>query len=360
MNKAVKVIRFYKTGGSDMLKIEEAQLSRPKANEVLVRVQALAVSRPDLLWREGSYFEEPELPAQIGYDAAGVVELVGPKVKTLKVGDRVSTFPAASLLDYTAHAESIIYPETALLVYPQNITPMQAAAVNTGLFTAYFALVELACLKRGQHVVITAASSSMGIAAIQITKAIDAKSIAVTRSEAKEEALLAIGADQVIIAGREDVQEAILDLTDGLGAEVIYDAVAGPGLEELLWATKRSGHVIVYGHLGAMEHVTVLPLGACFLRAINVHASFRVFDFTGHPRLGLKAKSGAIERAKKFIFDGLASELLSAKIDRIFFGLDEYAAAHRYAETNTQIGKIAVALSGYPNRATEKPLSEEL
>jgi NADPH2:quinone reductase len=346
MNKAVKAIRFYQTGGSDVLRIEEIQLSRLKAHEVLVRVQALTISRTDLLWREGSYFEEPELPAQIGYDAAGIVESVGPEVTTLKVGDLVSTFPATSLLDYTAHAESIVYPETALLVYPPNITPVQAAAVNTALFTAYFALIELADLRRDQHVVITAASSSMGIAAIQIAKAIGAKSIAVTRSEAKEAALLAIGADQVILAGREDVQEAILDLTDGLGAEVIYDAVAGPGLGELVWATKRFGHVVVYGHLGAMEHGTLLPLGACFLRAINVHGSFRVFDFTGHSRLGLKSKSDAIDRAKKFILDGLGSGLLSAKIDRVFFGLDEYVAAHRYAETNIQVGKIAVALSG--------------
>jgi NADPH:quinone reductase-like Zn-dependent oxidoreductase len=346
MNKAVKAIRFDKTGGSDVLRIEEILLSRPKAHEVLVRVQALAISRTDLLWREGSYFEEPELPAQIGYDAAGVVESVGPEVTALKVGDLVSTFPATSLLDYTAHAESIVYPETALLVYPQNITPVQATAVNTALMTAYFALIELADLRRDQYVVITAASSSMGIAAIQIAKAIGAKSIAVTRSEAKEEPLLAIGADQVILAGREDVQEAILDLTDGLGAEVIYDAVAGPGLGELVWATKRFGHVVVYGHFGAMEHGTLLPLGACFLRAINVHGSFRVFDFTGHSRLGLKAKSDAVDRAKKFIFDGLASGLLSARIDRIFFGLDEYAEAHRYAGTNIQIGKIVVALGG--------------
>jgi NADPH2:quinone reductase len=344
MKKAVKVIRFDKTGGSDVLRIEEIQLSRLRANEVLVRVQALTISRPDLLWRQGIYFEEPELPALIGYDAAGVVESVGAEVKTLKVGDRVSTFPAVSLLDYTAHAECIIYPETALLVYPRNITPVQAAAVNTGLFTAYFALVELADLKRDQHVVITAAGSSMGIAAVQIAKAIGTKIIAVTRSEAKEEALLAIGADRVIIAGHEDVQETILDWTDGLGAEVIYDAVAGPGLEELVWATKRSGHVIVYGHLGAMEHGTLLPLGACFLRAINVHASFRVFAFTGHPGLGLKANSAAIDRAKKFISEGLASELFSAKIDRVFFGLDQYAAAHRYMEANNRIGKIALAL----------------
>src|ERR1700676_159840 len=87
-----------------------------------------------------------------------------------KVRNGVSTFPAVSLLDYGAHGETIIYPEPALIVYPESLTPVQAAAVNTGLFTAYFALPELADLKRDQHVVITAASSSMGIAAIQMAK----------------------------------------------------------------------------------------------------------------------------------------------------------------------------------------------
>src|SRR5271163_3508011 len=186
MNETSKVIRFHKTGGPEVLRIEEIRRPKPTGNEVLVRVQAVALSRPDLVWREGSYFEEPEFPAQIGYDAAGVVESVGPEVKNLNVGDRVSTFPTVSLLDYTAHGETMVYPETALHVYPENLTPVQAAAVNTGLFTAYFALVELAGLKRDQYVVVTAASSSMGVAAIQMSRAIGAKSIAVTRSEIKK------------------------------------------------------------------------------------------------------------------------------------------------------------------------------
>src|SRR5260370_39290114 len=262
MSETAKVILFSKTGGSDVLRIDEVQLSQLKKREVLVRVQAVAVSRLDLLWRGGSYFEEPEFPAQIGYDAAGVVEAVGPEVETLKVGDRVSTFPAVSLLDYAAHGETIIYPETALIVYPESLTPVQAAAVNTGLFTAYFALLELAYLKRDQHVVITAASSSMGVAAIPMARAIGAKSIAVTRSEAKKDALLGVGADQVIIAGREDVQEAILELTEWLGGEVICDAVAGPGLEEVVWATKSFGHVVCYRQLSAVAYVTLPLLGS--------------------------------------------------------------------------------------------------
>jgi NADPH:quinone reductase-like Zn-dependent oxidoreductase len=345
MTQTAHVIRFYQTGGSEVLRIEEVPRLPLKGNEALVRVQAAGLSRPDVLWREGSYFEEPLFPAQLGYDAAGVVEALGPEVTTLKVGDQVSTLPAASLLDYTAHGETMVYPESALFVYPDNLTPVQAAAVNTGLFTAYFALVELACLKPRQHVVITAASSSMGIAAIQLAKGVGAKSIAVTRSETKKDELLRVGADHVVIAGRDDVQWAILELTGGLGAEVIYDAVAGPGLEELLWATKRYGHVIVYGCLGAMDYGTLLPIGACFLRGLKVHPSFRVFDFTGHPRLGLPARADAIERAKRLLWDGLASNRFVARIDRVFFGLDEYAAAHRYMESNAQVGKIVIALS---------------
>ena len=126
-----------------------------------------------------------------------------------------------SLNDYAAHGETILYPESALLAYPQNLTPDQAAAANTGLFTAYFALVELACLKPDQYVVVSAAGSSMGVAALQMVKAVGAKSIAVTRSEGKQEGLLAAGANQVLIASREDVQVAILERTEGLGAGVM-------------------------------------------------------------------------------------------------------------------------------------------
>jgi NADPH:quinone reductase-like Zn-dependent oxidoreductase len=346
MNETTKVIRFYKTGGPEVLRIDDVRWPKPVGNEVLIRVQALALSRPDLLWREGSYFEAPVFPAQLGYEAAGVVESVGPEVKHLKVGDPVSTFPAVSLTDYAAHGEIILYPESALLAYPQNLTPEQAAGANTGLFTAYFALLELACLKRDQHVVVTAASSSMGVAALQMIKAIGANGIAVTRSEGKKEGLLAAGADQVLIAGREDIQEAIFERTEGLGAEVIYDAVGGPGLEELIWATKRFGWVIAYGQLGAMEHGTPLPLGACALRGLKVYVSFRVFDFTGHPKLGLPARTEVVERAKRFISDGLAAGRFSPKIDRVFDGLDEYAAAHRHMETGARIGTVVISLRG--------------
>ena len=214
-----------------------------------------------------------------------------------------------------------------------------------GLFTAYFALVELARLQPDQFVVITAASSSMGMAAIQLAKALDARCIAVTRSEAKQKLLIQAGADHVVVAGVNDVQEMILEITDGEGADLIYDGVAGPGLEELVWATRKFGCVIVYGYLGAMDASTPLPLGACFLRGLNLHPSFKVFDYTGNPKLGIYRNPDAIERAKKFISAGLASGVLKSAIDRVFIGLGEYVSAHQYMAANTHAGKIVVALN---------------
>lgn len=85
MSTTTRVIRFHRTGGPEVLRIEKVRLPKPTGMEVLVRVQAVALSRPDLVWREGSYFEEPVFPAQIGYEAAGVVESIGPEVKSLKV-----------------------------------------------------------------------------------------------------------------------------------------------------------------------------------------------------------------------------------------------------------------------------------
>src|SRR5260221_6850980 len=119
------------------------------------------------------------------------------------------------------------------------------------------------------------------------------------------------------------------EITKGEGAALIYDGVGGPGWEEWVGATRRFGCVIVYGHLGAMDAATPLPLGACFLRGFNLHPSFKIFDFTGNPKLGIRPNPAAIERAKTFVAAGLASRLLQPVIDRVFTGLYEYAAAHR-------------------------------
>jgi NADPH:quinone reductase-like Zn-dependent oxidoreductase len=224
------------------------------------------------------------------------------------------------------------------------LSPIEAAAVNTGLFTAYFALVELAHLQAGQFLVVTASSSSTGIAALQLARKIGAKTIALTTSAGKVPALNAAGAEHVLVLGDCDVRRTIVEITAGLGADVVYDAVAGPGLEELVWATKRRGQVIVYGALGGHAGATSLPFGACFLRGVKLYAGFQVFDYTGNARLGLPTNRPATAKAKSFISKGLASGSFTAKIDRVFHGLDSYSGAHQHFESRAQVGKVVVSL----------------
>jgi NADPH:quinone reductase-like Zn-dependent oxidoreductase len=339
-----KVIRFHRTGGPEVLQIDEIELRAPHANEVVLLVEALALCRADLLWREGSYLEDPVLPARIGYDAAGIVQSVGANVRSVKPGDRVSTFPACSLADYGAHGQEILYPARSLLVDPPNLSPEEATSVNTELFLAYFTLVELAGLRPGQYVVVTGATASTGIAALQLVNMLGGRSIALTRSESKKGELVAAGADHVILVGEEDVRDTVLDITDGLGADVIYDAIGGPGLEELAWATNRLGRIVTYGALGAEAGETRLPLGACLLRGVKVHAGVTVFDYTGNRRLRIPPKPEAIKRAKTFIANGLAGGNFTPKIDRVFNGLEEYQLAHEYMVTNDGNGRVVVSL----------------
>src|SRR5260370_9327537 len=136
----------------------------------------------------------------------------------------------------------------------------------------------------------------------------------------------------------------IWEIPKGGGAALISGGGAARGLEKLVGPPRRFGCVIVYGHFGAMDATTPLPLGACLLRGLNLQPSFKIFAFTGNPKLGIRPNPAAIEHAKTFVAAGLASGLLKPAIDRVFTGLDEYAAAHRYMSTNTQAGKIVLAL----------------
>ena len=204
--------------------------------------------------------------------------------------------------------------------------------------------MELAGLQRGWYVVITAATASTGIAALQLAKRLGAKCIAITRACSRKAELIAAGADHVIVAGEEDVRDAVFDITDGLGADLIYDAVGGPGLEELIWATKRLGRIIVYGALGNRTEQTRIPLGACFIQGVKVYAGVTIFDFTGNRRLGIAPNLAAVKRAKTFITEGLATETFRPKTDRVFVGLEQYRLAQQYMETPDRKGKVVVSL----------------
>jgi NADPH:quinone reductase len=228
-----KIVRFHETGTAEVLKLEDLPLTEPGEGEVRLQVEAIGLNRAEVMFRQGQYLETPKPPSRIGYEAAGTVDAVGPGVSGIRIGDRVSTIPGFSMGRYGVYGESAIVPATAVARYPDNLSPIEGTAIWMQYLTAYGALVEFGQIKRNDPVLITAASSSVGLAAIQIARAAGARVLATTRGADKKPFLLAAGADHVIVTDEEDLAERVMAITGGNGARVAFDPVAGPFLEKI-------------------------------------------------------------------------------------------------------------------------------
>lgn len=328
-----KIVRFAKTGGPEVLEIFDEPLAQPKAGEVRLKVDALGLNRAEAMFRAGAYLEVPTLPSRLGYEAAGVIDAVGEGVTNCKAGDRVSTIPAFGLSAYGVYGQSAIVPAFAVAAYPENLSPSQGAAIWMQYVTAWFGLIGLGKLTKGQSVIITAASSSVGLAAIQIAKAAGAIAIATTRKPDKKAALLRAGTDHVIVTEEEDLVKRTMEITGSKGANLIFDPVAGPGLESLANASAQGATILVYGALD--NRPAPYPLFPALQKGLSIRA-FTLFECSTIPEV--------LERAKRYVYDGLSSGALHPIIDPKSFVLDQIADAHRYMESNVQFGKIVVTV----------------
>ncbi len=217
-NQTAKIVRFYETGGPEVLKLEEVPLPEPGNGEVRLRVQAIGLNRAEIVFRRGRYFQQPQFPSKIGYEASGVVEAVGPEVDKELLGRKFSTVPCFDLGKYGVYGEVQSYRAYALAAYPEKLSFPEATSIWMQYMTAYGALIHYGNLSQGDYVVITAASSSVGIAAIEIAKVQGAISIATTRTERKKAELLALGASHVIVTDKEDIPSLVHEITKGRGA----------------------------------------------------------------------------------------------------------------------------------------------
>ena len=325
-----KQVVFHEIGDADVLQIEDQPLVEPGEGEVRIKVEAIGLNRAEVMFRRGQYLEQPSFPSRLGYEASGVVDALGPGVVGLSVGDRVSTIPAFSMVQYGVYGESAIVPAHAVAPYPDKLSPAEGTSIWMQYMTAYGAIVDYGKLKAGDVVLITAASSSVGLASIQIAKAADAMAIATTRGSAKKQALLDSGADHVIVTDEENLAERVMALTDGHGANIVFDPVAGPALTALAQATARGGTIFVYGALAPAP--TPYPLMEALGRGLSIQG-YTLFEITSDPV--------RMAGAKQFVYDGLAAGDLTPIVARTF-SLDDIVDAHRYMESNQQIGKIVV------------------
>ncbi|MGZ9085925.1 MAG: zinc-dependent alcohol dehydrogenase family protein [Rhodoplanes sp.] len=328
----VKVVRFHETGGAEVLRVEDLPPSKPGSGEVRLRVAAIGLNRAEALFRSGQYLEAPRLPARIGYEAAGVVDAVGDGVAAFQPGEAVSVIPAFSMNEYGVYGEQAVVPARAVVKTPPGVSAVEAAALWMQYLTAYGALIDIGGLTAGDFVIIPAASSSVGLAAIQIARLVGATAIATTRTRAKKPALLDAGAPHVIATQEEDLAAAVMRLTGGRGARLVFDPVAGPYVETLANATAKGGTIFLYGVLSLQP--TPFPLVKALANGLTLRG-YTLFEITLDP--------ARLARGIAFVNRGLAEGALRPIIARTF-PLDAIVEAHRYLESNAQIGKIVVTV----------------
>lgn len=329
----VKTVRFHEYGGPEVLRVEDVPVGEPGPGEARVRIEAVGLNRAEALYRMGVYIEQVrEFPSLVGAEAAGEILAVGPDVTGFEAGQAVSVIPTFSMNDYGVYAEEAIVPVDSLIARPEGLDAVAGAAVWMPYLTAYGALVQVGGMKPADTVVITAASSSVGLAAIQIANRIGAVPIATTRTAAKRDALLEAGAAHVITTADEAVDERVLALTEGRGAEFAFDAVAGSGITALARSVAANGTLFLYGALSGEP--TPYPGFALGMPALSIR-TFLVHETTRNP--------ARLREAAAFVTSGLKSGAFTPTVDRTF-DLEDIVEAHRYLEQSAQIGKIVATV----------------
>src|SRR6476620_8711662 len=273
-----RVVRFHRLGGPEVLQIEEIPDRALKEGERRVRIEAIGLNRAEQMYRAGVYFQTPVLPSLNGCEASAIVMELGPGVSGFSVGEPVSIIPNFSLKDYGVYAEVAVVPAYAVVKRPKRLTAVEAAAVWMAYVTAYGALIDIAKIGKGDAIVITAASSSVGLAAIQIVNSVGAISIATTRTNAKASALKAAGAAHVVVTEEQDLVKSIDTITNGKGARIVFDPIGGQGVDKLAQATSPGGTLFLYG--GLSLEPTIFPVASALMKGLSLRG-YVLFEILG-------------------------------------------------------------------------------
>lgn len=327
-----KVVRFHTLGEPEVLQIEDMPIGEPGAGEVRIRVEAVGLNRAEAMYRAGRYPVQPHLPSRIGYEGVGTIEALGPGVEGFAIGERVCVLPMIQQGQYGIWAEQAIVPARILLPAPPGLTPAEAASIWMQYMTA-FALIEVAEIGINDGVIIRAASSSVGIAAIQLANWAGSISIACTRTRDKAAGLIEQGAAHVIATDEEDLVARVMEITGGKGARCAFDPVGGPYVETLAQALAPRGILFVYG--GLSGEPTPYPHWPCAMKGLSMRG-WVASEIWNHPH--------RYKAAQERILAGLVGGQLRPVIAKTFDGLEQIAAANEYLESNQQVGKVVVTL----------------
>jgi putative PIG3 family NAD(P)H quinone oxidoreductase len=325
--KRMRYIEITRPGGPDVLELAEADVPAPAEHELLIKVHAAGINRPDVIQRAGHYPMKPGMSPVPGLEVAGEVVAVGSAASGFNVGDRV-----CALTNGGGYAEYCVVPASQALPIPEGVEMIQAAAIPETFFTVWANLFELGQAREGSTVLIHGGTSGIGTTALMLCKALGIKAFATAGSEAKCEQIRALGGEAINY--REAAfDEVIARQTGGKGVDVILDIMGASYFERNLASLARRGRLVVIGFLGG-AHVKDLDLAALSDKQASVTGSMM--------RSRSAEEKAEIARAvHTSVWPLLKQGQCLPIVDRIY-PLTEAANAHRRMEEGEHIGKIVL------------------
>ena len=310
-------------GPAEALQLQEVPRPSPSPGQILIRVEAAGVNRPDIAQRRGFYPPPPGAPPTLGLEVAGEV-VVG--ADRWKAGDRV-----CALLGGGGYAEFAACDARHALPIPQGMSALEAASLPETVFTVFANAFESGALKAGETLMIHGATSGIGVAAIQMAKAAGARVIGTARGRAKADQALQVGADIAVDATSEDF-EAIAKAAGGV--DVILDMAAGPYFPKNLSALNTGGRLV---HIAANAGgVVELPIQVMMQKRLVITGS------TLRPR-DAEEKARLAAEVERVVWPWVMAGKLKAVIDRTF-SLADAAQAHAFLESNAHLGKVMLVM----------------
>ena len=326
---SMQVIAIQEPGGPEVLKVEQRRIAVPYEGEILIKVAAAGVNRPDILQRQGAYPPPKGASDLPGLEVAGTVVKLGRNTSRYTVGDTV-----CALCPGGGYAQYVAVPEAHALPIPKGLDMIQAAALPETFFTVWTNVFQRGALQSGETLLIHGGSSGIGTTAIQIAKARGAMVIATAGSDEKCEACKTLGADHAINYQSTDYVDAVKDITDGAGANVILDMVGGDYIERNYRAAAIEGRIIQIAFLnGAIAEVDFTRL--MIKRLTHTGSTLR-------PQ-SVEAKARIAKELETEVWPLVADGTIAPRIDRVF-KFEEAAEAHAFMESGVHIGKIILNL----------------
>lgn len=313
-------------GGVDVLEMSEGLLPTPAADEVLIRVAAAGVNRPDIMQREGRYPPPANASPLMGLEVAGTVVAAGAAVRSYAIGDQVT-----ALTNGGGYAQYAVAPATQCLPWPDGYDAVRAAAIPENYFTVWANLMGHGRLKAGESVLVHGGSSGIGVTTIQLARAFGATVYATAGTDVKCAACRALGAADAFNYRDVDFADALLAATGGAGVDVVIDMVGAPYFAQNLRCLRLDGRLVeVATQLGAK--VADFNLAAVMQKRLVITGS------TMRPRTS--AEKGEIALALQQQVWPLLSAGQAGPVVHAVFPLEEVAAAHRLLESSAHIGKV--------------------